>query len=109
MTKAEIVNRINQRTGIEKVAVSVAVESLMETIKENIRKIAIEQFQVFGPDGKIDQKATDQAASQALNDGEIHITRALFEQVRASLPPSSKADIRAELEAFEAKVKGLVN
>ena len=34
---------------------------------------------------------------------------ALFEQVRASLPPSSKADIRAELEAFEAKVKGLVN
>lgn len=36
MTKAEIVNRINQRTGIEKVAVSVAVESLMETIKENM-------------------------------------------------------------------------
>lgn len=38
MTKAEIVNRINQRTGIEKVAVSVAVESLMETIKENMAK-----------------------------------------------------------------------
>lgn len=34
MTKAEIVNRINQRTGIEKVAVSVAVETLMETIKD---------------------------------------------------------------------------
>lgn len=82
---------------------------LVETIKENIRKIAIEQFQVIGPDGKIDQKATDNAASQALNDGEIHLTRALFEQVREALPPSSKADIRAELEAFEAKVKGLVN
>ncbi len=38
MTKAEIVNRINQRTGIEKVAVSVAVESLMETIKDNMAK-----------------------------------------------------------------------
>ena len=38
MTKAEIVNRINQRTGIEKAAVSVAVESLMETIKENMAK-----------------------------------------------------------------------
>ena len=33
MTKAEIVNRINQRTGIEKVAVSVAVESQMERRK----------------------------------------------------------------------------
>ena len=38
MTKAEIVNRINQRTGIEKVVVSVAVESLVETIKENMAK-----------------------------------------------------------------------
>ena len=38
MTKAEIVNRINQRTGIEKVAISVAIESLMETIKENMAK-----------------------------------------------------------------------
>ncbi len=82
---------------------------LVETVKENIRKIAIEQFQIIGPDGKVDQKATDAAASEALNKGEIRITRALFEQVRAALPPSSKADIRAELEAFEAKVKGLAN
>lgn len=38
MTKADIVSLINQRTGIEKVAVSMAVESLMETIKENMAK-----------------------------------------------------------------------
>lgn len=38
MTKAEIVNCINQRTGIEKVAISGAVESLMETFNENMSK-----------------------------------------------------------------------
>lgn len=38
MTKAELVSLINERTGIEKVAISVTVESLMETIKENMAK-----------------------------------------------------------------------
>ena len=38
MTKAELVSRINERTGIEKVAIAVTVESLMETIKENLAK-----------------------------------------------------------------------
>jgi len=33
MTKAEIINQITKKTGIEKVAVSAIVESLMETIK----------------------------------------------------------------------------
>ena len=38
MTKAELVSRINERTGIEKVAITVAIESLMETIKEHMAK-----------------------------------------------------------------------
>ena len=38
MTKAELVSRINERTGIEKVAIAVAVESFMETVKENMAK-----------------------------------------------------------------------
>lgn len=38
MTKAVLVSRISERTGIEKVAITVAIESLMETIKENMAK-----------------------------------------------------------------------
>ena len=83
------------------------LDRLVDTIRENIRKLAIEQFRVLGPDGEIDRPATDLAASQAVFNGDLRLTRALFDEVRASLPPSSKADIRAELEAFEARVKGL--
>ena len=36
MTKAEIVNRINEKTGIEKVAVMAIVEEVMACIKENM-------------------------------------------------------------------------
>ena len=36
MTKAEIVTRINEKTGIEKVAVMAIVEEIMETIKANM-------------------------------------------------------------------------
>lgn len=38
MTKAEIVNQITAKTGIEKVTVQVIVESFMETMKENMIK-----------------------------------------------------------------------
>lgn len=36
MTKAEIVNRINEKTGIEKVAVTAIVEEIMESIRTNM-------------------------------------------------------------------------
>ena len=36
MTKAEIVARINEKTGIEKVAVMAIVEEVMASIKENM-------------------------------------------------------------------------
>jgi DNA-binding protein HU-beta len=36
MTKAEIVTRINEKTGIEKVAVMAIVEELMTSIRENM-------------------------------------------------------------------------
>ncbi len=38
MTKAELVAEISERTGIEKVAVQSTVESLMEEIKEVLKK-----------------------------------------------------------------------
>jgi DNA-binding protein HU-beta len=36
MTKAEIVNQITEKTGIEKVVVQVIVDSFMESVKETI-------------------------------------------------------------------------
>lgn len=36
MTKAEIVNAINEKTGIEKVAVLAIVEEFMASVKENM-------------------------------------------------------------------------
>ena len=36
MTKAEIVTRINEKTGIEKVAVIAIVEELMTSVRENM-------------------------------------------------------------------------
>lgn len=38
MTKAEIVNEIAEKTGVEKVAVQVTVEAFMNSLKENMEK-----------------------------------------------------------------------
>ena len=38
MTKAEIVSKISERTGVEKTTASVVVESLMLEIKESIKQ-----------------------------------------------------------------------
>ena len=38
MTKAEIISKISERTGVEKTTASVVVESLMLEIKESIKQ-----------------------------------------------------------------------
>lgn len=38
MTKAEIVNEISEKTGVEKVAVQVTVEAFMSTVKKSLEK-----------------------------------------------------------------------
>ena len=38
MTKAEIIRKISERTGVEKTTTSVVVESLMLSIKESIKQ-----------------------------------------------------------------------
>lgn len=51
MTKAEIVARINERTGIEKSYVLTMVEAIMETIKEHMaggENIYLRRFGTFG-------------------------------------------------------------
>ncbi len=51
MTKAEIVARINERTGIDRKYVSMMVEAVMETIKEHMsngENIYLRHFGTFG-------------------------------------------------------------
>lgn len=48
MTKAEIVTRINEKTGIEKVAVMAIVEDLMASIRENMAAGENVYFRGFG-------------------------------------------------------------
>lgn len=51
MTKAEIVARINEKTGIEKTYVLLMVESIMEIIKERLvngESVYLRHFGTFG-------------------------------------------------------------
>lgn len=56
MTKAEIVNRINEKTGIEKVAVMAIVEEVMASIKENMANGENVYLRGFGTFGVIERK-----------------------------------------------------
>ena len=56
MTKAEIVNRINEKTGIEKVAVMAIVEEVMACIKENMANCENVYLRGFGTFGVIERK-----------------------------------------------------
>lgn len=79
-------------------------ERLVPTIMETLRKQLIERYKVRDDAGNMDQKATDTAGAKAIHTGELVLTRALFETVLKATTPSVKADIRAELEAFEKRI-----
>lgn len=84
------------------------MDRLVGYVRERIRQRVIEQYKVITPEGQVNQEQTDIGGADAIASGSVVLTRALFDESRAALPPSSKADSRAELEAFEAKVRGLV-
>lgn len=56
MTKAEIVTRIYEQTGIEKTAVLAVVESFMETVKESLTDGENVYLRGFGTFGVIERK-----------------------------------------------------
>lgn len=56
MTKAEIVSRISEQTGIEKTAVLAVVESFMETVKESLTDDENVYLRGFGTFGVIERK-----------------------------------------------------
>ena len=62
MTKAEIINEISQKTGIEKNQVGTTIEALMNTIKEHISKkefISLRGFGNFSTKKRATKKARD--------------------------------------------------
>lgn len=81
------------------------MERLVTYVLEQLRQNIIEDYKVFTPEGELDRNETDRLAAEAVSTGKIVLTRQLFEDARQALPPSSKADSLAELEAFEAKVR----
>ena len=85
------------------------LERLTTSVSINVRELAVEQYKVLNDKGEIDLNATDEAASEAIRNRKMTLTRDMFEKIRVANPPSNKEESRAELVAFEAKVKALVN
>ena len=80
-------------------------ERLVLPMMEALRKQVIERYKVSDDAGNLDQKATDTAGAEAIHTGKLVLTRDLFETVLKATTPSVKADIRAELEEFENRIK----
>ena len=80
------------------------LERLRESMLEKLKGQAIREYRVLDEDGNVDQKATDEQASRAILDGQILITRAMFEQAQKENPPSDKAESRQELKEFEERI-----
>ena len=85
------------------------MERLATSVNINIRELAVEQFKVLNDKGEVDLNATDEAAFEAIRNKKIVLTETMFEKIRVANPPSNKEESRAELTAFEAKIKALVN
>lgn len=83
------------------------LEHTCESIAIQIKNMAIENFGSMNDDGEYNESATDEATVNAIMTGDICVTREMFEAVQAQLPPSDKTKNREELEAFEARVRGI--
>lgn len=83
------------------------MEILRDAVNIEIRDIAVKEYQVLDENGVVDKEATDHAASEAIANGKITLTRILFEDARKANPPKNKDRSRAELAAFEEKMKRL--
>ena len=82
-------------------------ERLIPSVMIKIRDLAIEKNKVLDNQGQMNQNETDSAAATSIINKEMTVTKQIFDEANKEIVPSSKADIRAELEAFEAKVRGL--
>lgn len=65
---------------------------------------AMTEYAVLDAEGKLDKPASDEAASRAIKEGKLKLTRQLFQQALKDNLPSDKTEIRMELAEFEARV-----
>lgn len=80
------------------------LDRLRDYMLNQLKVQAIEECTIRDENGNVDKAASDEAASQAVKDGKIMITRALFEKAQRDNLPSDKTESRLELQAFEDRV-----
>lgn len=79
------------------------LDRLRDFMLAKLKGQAIQDYEITDENGNVDQAATDERASQAIINGEVMLTRALFEQTRKENPPSDKTRSRQELKEFEER------
>ena len=79
------------------------LDHLKDGILRKLLPQITEEYRVLDAGGEVNIKSTDAAASDAINEGKVILTKEMFEETRAMFHPSSKVNIRAALEQFEAR------
>lgn len=80
------------------------LDRLRDYMLNQLKVQAIEACTILDENGQIDKVASDEAASKAVKEGKIMITRDLFEKAQKDNIPSDKTESRLELQAFEDRV-----
>ena len=76
---------------------------LSESIALKMKDAVTADYRICDADGNLDQEASDQAASDALKEGKVLLTREMFIEAQKENVPSDKSRIREELRAFEER------
>ena len=82
---------------------------LSDTIAIKIKSYARDKYAVIDANGNVDEDATSKVAVDAIVNGDLTVTKELFSEIQAEMPPSDKTRITEEIEAFEERVKGINN
>lgn len=80
------------------------MERISDAIKVRAREVALSEYTVLNEDGSVDREKSDKAASEAIKNGKIVLTRTWFDETRKENPPSNKTEMQKELEAFEREL-----
>ena len=69
----------------------------------------MDEYAVQDENGNVDEELTSKLAVDAIVKGDLAMTRELFENIQAEMPPSDKTRINAEIEEFENRVRGITS
>lgn len=84
------------------------MNKLKEAIADKIKNQAIALHRIVDESGVLNQADSDRRASEAIESGEISLTRDMFEETQREIPPSEKSKIQEELRIFEDRARKLV-